>query len=434
MSTMQTHLKIQFNPRQVPRAQLTLLAPATGIPGGEAAVKAALAEQDWMILRAVSQAFQRAGLLDLALEWGKAAAEAAERSLPTQLHLGSLHLSRGDLPAARALAEQSVEALPAAGQPKRLMSQVLRQEGDLPGAIDWAKRAVQDMPYDTGLLVNLGVLQAQSGAMDEAAETARPGLEQAPANPALLRLMMRTCQASGDLDGALEWARRTVDALPGDAGALAQLGGLQLQAGAVAAAEATAREALAIAPGTVAPLRLMVQLCQQRGDLDAALDWARQAARAVPDAAAANLVVNILMQRGELEAAGTELAAALTRLPGAAPLLRTRSVLLQRQGDLDGALDYARQAAAAAPQDVGMTAHLGSLHIARGELDEARRVAEAKLDAGGAQLPLLLVLSRTALAARAVDEALDWARRAVGTAPADPRARRMLESCEAARG
>lgn len=431
---MQTQMKIQFKPRQSPRVLMTLLAPPGGIPGGTGAVTEALAEQDWLILRAVSQSFQRAGLLDLALEWAQAAADAAARNLPAQLHLGTLYLGRGDWAAARELAAQLVEALPAAAMPKRLMSQALREQGDMAGALDWARRAVQDAPADAGTVTHLGTLQQQAGDLEAALATARRGLEALPDAPGLLRLMARIHEARGETDTALEWARRVVQASPGDAGALAQLAGMQLQAGATAEVEDMVRAALAQQPRAVPLLRLMMRLAQGRGALDEALDWARQARAAAPDANAANQIANLLMQQGESGKAMAEVQDGLARTPGSAPLMRTRSMLLQRAGDLDGALDWARCAVAAAPSDGGMIAHLSGLHLERKEPAEARRVALDALDGTTGRGAVLLALSRAATAAGALQDAHDWALKAVQERPGDANARRALERCTAALG
>ncbi|MCP3981808.1 MAG: tetratricopeptide repeat protein [bacterium] len=137
--------------------------------------------------------------------------------------------------------------------------------------------------------------------------------------------------------------------------------------------------------------------------------------------------------QGREQAGEVALRRALELAPGSAEVQHALGLLLVRQKQLAGGLDYLRGAAQARPEEARYAYVYGvGLHSA-GRTNEALSVLKAAHERHAGDMNLLVALATISRDARAIDDALGYARKLAAMAPNDPQIRRLLSEIEASR-
>lgn len=240
------------------------------------------------------------------------------------------------------------------------------------------------------------------GEGEKALAAARASLAIDPSNAAALFNAGRALMMIGEPEAAVAPFEAAERAFPNVGEVAARLGEAAYLAGDDDRAEPALRRALARAPGHPGAFHLLTEILAQRTDhtaLDSVLKAAAQ--RGGPSAFRAASAFNRLDRREEALEALLRAEAVSGR---SAPTDMLAAEILRLQGDIKGAFDRARSAAARAPADPEAAAPLARLLLADGALAQAE-VLSRRILAADPSNQLWLALLWTALAARGDDEA-----------------------------
>nr|WP_237182497.1 tetratricopeptide repeat protein [Roseomonas marmotae] len=170
-------------------------------------------------------------------------------------------------------------------------------------------------------------------------------------------------------------------------------------------------------------MRRVATIEGQRGNWDAAVSWVRQAVEANPQDLGGRIhLSNVLLRAGHPEEAEQAAREALDLRPDSpAMALRQLSIVAGHRKDIAAALDWARQAAKADPEDAIIQLHLCRQLTVAGDLEDADQVAERALALSPATLSALVLRQRSTIASRRnmMEDAVAWARQAIEADPVD---------------
>jgi len=206
-----------------------------------------------------------------------------------------------------------------------------------------AEALTRRLPEEPAYPALLAFALRAAGRLDDSEEVVETATARFGAHPALETERALGLAARGNLDAAIARLEATVAKHPGDASRHVQLAGLRYRQGDVKGAEREVDRALEIAPANLAPLALR----------------ARERARGGDDAAALADCDRFLAAR-----------------PRHAGVLALRAHLLERAGRIDEAIEAYRGATALDAKAVAARNNLALLLAERGELPEARDLAQ----------------------------------------------------------
>jgi tetratricopeptide (TPR) repeat protein len=156
------------------------------------------------------------------------------------------------------------------------------------------------------------------------------------------------------------------------------------------------------------------------GYAQAALDWGRQVVLAAPYEAVSYIhLSNVYIRLGRADEAEAVLAEGTEKLPRAANILRQRSTLALRQGDLQLALSWAQRAVEVAPQEPVMQLSLANVQMQLGDFEAAQEIVNRVLGDQPTLPAALRARSLIFLRTADLEDALEAAVLAAEVAPED---------------
>lgn len=324
------------------------------------------------------------------------AAQPSPLSIQEALQRANDHWNAGQAEQAELLCQRVLAAWP--GQPDALhiLGLMAHAYGNLDLAIQHLRQACLSPRVPALYLSNLAEMCRQKGTLAEAEETARravaldPGLVSAWNNLGII------LQEAGKLEESAACLERVVAWQPQAAEAHNNLGNTYNRSGALEKARLHYARALELRPDYAEAQSNIAYLLNELGQFDAAAEAARLAIDLNPRLADA--YINLAgVEAGRLRHAEALrwLEALLAFAPMHAGALAAKSHLLRRVGHLDEALDAARRAVEAGPQNGEAHDALGQSLQALNRGDEALAAFDQAVSLPGAQATALV--NRTTL-------------------------------------
>lgn len=379
-----------------------------------------LAEAEQIFVRGMTRAY--IGDYDGAVELYERALGLAPEDAAVLAALAEAHEARGELTTALFYAGRAVERAPDEPSGYRLLAGLQLATGDTNAALSTYERLVEARPDDVAALAALARIQQQSGRFTEALATYERVLDRVGENGAIRTRMLSIYERLGDDDGVLRSLEALVALDPANAVLRDQLaehyrtGGDTDRADTLArepeppsgsnadalfdagdwpaAAAALARELAADPLDPPAWARLALARLYA-GDSAAALDVAAEALLLFPGQYALVLAAALAhADAGDTSAARRSFADALAILDDERPgddaeraFLQAHRALLDE--DLDAALDHARRATDARPENPSYLDVLGRVLLARDAFGEAAEWLTKAVAAGARTVPTL---------------------------------------------
>lgn len=362
------------------------------------------------------------GNLSDALDYWAAPLDIVPTYAPAHQRLGVAYADAGDLPRAIEHLEAAVSAEDAAESGTRTDLAFVYNRAGRPGDT-LALLADPDTTAEAGatggarMMLALGNAHAQLGDIGRALSFYGRGLDLAPEDNALLKAKGALLIETGDAAQAAAVLSRPAAAEPVDAFANLEYARALLAsgnpAGAIAAAERAvnasdapdiSRQALSVAARAYLVNR----------DFPAATETTARLVALFPnDPASWREHAAIRGATGQYEAAKGIYDEAISRFANDAELLRGRSVVEVRLGQLDAAAEDAALASSSAPSWLEPRFLLGEIERARGQNDKAEEAFRAALALDPDHWPSLVNVAALRLEAGDTEEALRLAQRAV---------------------
>ena len=221
---------------------------------------------------------------------------------------------------------------------------------------------------------------------EDALACARRGFLEVGSDPALLGICAWVFSNCGSYGEAADAYRRLVELSPDWIEGHRHLSGALAAAGRVDEAIASATTAAILAPDNPEFALHAAALLSDRGRVDEAAEWAMRAVAAVQGGELGAVIdaAEVLMRCGRAEDAASLLRGASAEA-ATSRLWRVLSGAEMLCGRLDGALDAAKRARGAEPDNAEFALHHGHLLWRRGDMSEAALAfaGAAQLDPGG---------------------------------------------------
>jgi tetratricopeptide (TPR) repeat protein len=312
-----------------------------------------------------------------------------QRSVPDQLDKGMVALSAGDFTTAQRAFQEAAKAHPKAAAPVIAQAQLAWQRNDRSGALALLRRAEQLEPTSVDVHVALGRYWyvTRDYAKAEAAMRKAVGIDPKAFAPRidLADLLMESAQTQAE---AITHYRAAVAARPEHGGAHYGLAMSLTAASQTAEALREFEKAAQLAPDNPLPLQAMARVQMKAQNYDAALKNLDRAIKLNPQSVPARLDKGeILTAQGKVSEAIGEYESAVKVIRDARPLQLRLGMLYQREQRIS-------QAEAAYKAAVG-----DDLEGAQAYNNLAWLASERKVQ---------------------LDQALEWARKAVAIAPQEP--------------
>lgn len=221
------------------------------------------------------------------------------RPVPQSLAPAIDRLRRGDLPGARAAAEEALARAPRDSTLLEFAGLMATQMGDPASAIPHFRTLVAVAPENGAARLNLATALVSTGQFEEAADLCRT----ADDDPRLLRLAGYACQQVGRLEEAERAYRLVVAAEPGDFESWNNLGNVRAALGDLSGAHVALAQAIALRPDLIPIYRNLSEVLAQADEPEARQAVMREAARLAPDDPA------VLIDLGLAEAGARDFAA-----------------------------------------------------------------------------------------------------------------------------
>lgn len=284
----------------------------------------------------------------------------------------------GDLPRARQLYMQMLEADATHAGAMFRLGVIGLQEGVPGDAIGWLQRALAVEPGQRRCREGLGQAYAMAARHAEAAEVYRGLLAEDASSADLWCGFGSALQAQGALAEAVQAWRAALEREANRADACNNLGNCLRLLGDSEEAQAAYRRALALQPGDASALTNLGTLLQEAGRDEEALESLRAALAAAPDTAVAMINLGVLLTRLEhLDEALPLLERAAAIVPPIAHAAYNYGVALQARGRLRDAEAQYRRALALDPAHAQAANNLGNVCRDLGDYPAAREAYEA---------------------------------------------------------
>jgi tetratricopeptide (TPR) repeat protein len=305
------------------------------------------------------------------------------RDLAGYTHLTTLLLRLGDLAAAAVVLNRALEIEPTNLPLLRRLADIALRQGKEAEAFTWLRRALETAPKDPHSYDQLASLELARGDQTAAEAALTQAATNADGNPAFHRRLSDTLNRRGDEQGALYWAQRMVEDFPSDPAGFSQLGALHLSANRLEEAESAFLQAHAMArtPGqAIGPLHRLSDVATRRNNIGAALGWAGKAIETAPREAVVHYhIAAIHLSYRNLSAAEKAAQRAVEIVTTDVGALRLLSEIAARQGKRELALDLARKAVSANPDDAQSHDHEASVLLEAGDMSGALSCMERAL-------------------------------------------------------
>ena len=215
----------------------------------------------------------------------------------------------------------------------------LHQQGKLREAFLRYDAVLAADPDNAPALHYSGVVLFQAGKIPEAAERIRASLKLEPGSADAWSNLALVLDAAGRREAAVNALKEAAKLAPNSPEIRANLAAGEIGLGRLADAEASARAAIAADPTYAPGWHNLALALQPQGRVLEALDAAGRAVGAVPaEPAYSGVKAQLEMAAGMMARARSTLDAALARKPQSAALRMELAGLLEREGDLDGAM------------------------------------------------------------------------------------------------
>lgn len=215
----------------------------------------------------------------------------------------------------------------------------LHQQGKLREAFLRYDAVLAADPDNAPALHYSGVVLFQAGKIPEAAERIRASLKLEPSSADAWSNLALVLDAAGRREAAVNALKEAAKLAPKSPEIHANLAAGEIGLGRLADAEASARSAIAADPTYAPGWHNLALALQPQGRVLEALDAAGRAVGAVPaEPAYSGVKAQLEMAAGMMARARSTLDAALARKPQSAALRMELAGLLEREGDLDGAM------------------------------------------------------------------------------------------------
>ena len=274
-----------------------------------------------------------------------------------------------------------------------------------------------------------GVVLYQAGKIPEAAERIRASLKLEPGSPDAWSNLALVLDSAGRYEAAANALKEAAQLAPDSPEIHANLSAAQLRLGHVADAEKSARTAVAADARSAAGWHNLAHALEPQGRLLEAMDAASRATQFAPDEPAyAGLKAQLETTAGMLKKARATLDAALARKPDAAALQFQLGGLLERDGELEGAMRAYANVVRIDPQHGAALSQLVFLRQRLGEWQELPQLRAKLHEAVARRAPLVspfVLLSQPTTRAEQRLCAEAWT---AALAPAAPAPRPMLNS------
>ena len=290
-------------------------------------------------------------------------------------------LRSGDAAAAVTAAQDAVTANPQDATAQRLLATALRAAGDRDAAVAAIEHAIELAPDDAELhLVHAGLLLDEHQIDEAQAALARTiGLDpnQFPAYIVQGQLAI----ARGDLDEAERVARVAARIAPEHPHVATILGGVAMRRGDADGALATLARAAERAPEDQQVRHALGFAYMAKGHFAFAEQAFRSLLESRPESRATRVLVADLARRQGRAADAADLLSPLLEGEPTAALLRTAGMLEYDAGRAERARELLRRAFDLAPTDRGNIGPLVEVWRRENQVDEARSVLDAALEA-----------------------------------------------------
>ena len=274
----------------------------------------------------------------------------------------------------------------------------LHQQGKLREAFLRYDAVLAADPDNAPALHYSGVVLFQAGKLPEAAERIRASLKLEPGSADAWSNLALVLDSAGRGEAAVNALKEAAKLAPNAPEIRANLAAGELGLGRIADAEASARAAIAADPSYAAGWHNLALALQPQGRALEALDAAGRAVGASPaEPAYAGLKAQLEIAAGMMARARSTLDAALARKPQSAALRLELAGLLEREGDLDGALAAYADAMRLEPGHGAALSQLMFLRQRNGDwrdLDQLRKRFREGVAAGVPLLSPFVLLSQ----------------------------------------
>jgi protein O-GlcNAc transferase len=228
----------------------------------------------------------------------------------------------------------------------------LHQQGKLREAFLRYDAVLAADPGNAPALHYSGVVLFQAGKLPEAAERIRASLKLEPRSPDAWSNLALVLDSAGRREAAVNALKEAAKLAPRSPEIHANLAASELDLGRVAEAEASARAAIAADSYYAAGWHNLALALQAQNRVLEALDAAGRAVGAAPaEPAYSGVKAQLEMAAGMMARAHSTLDAALARTPRSAALRLELAGLLEREGDLAGAMNAYHHAMQLEPGD-----------------------------------------------------------------------------------
>jgi tetratricopeptide (TPR) repeat protein len=380
------------------------------------------------LLRQISSIEQQRGNSPAAMKWARQAVETKPEDPHNRSHLAGLLQQQGQFIEAEAEIVQALALLQ--DKPAWLLirhSEIKQALGEHEAALTLAREAIEADPTAVYAYITLANHMIAANKLNEAEKALEAAKQHGKGDQShVLRQLSVIAQRRQNLPLALEYAHAAVAANPTNLGCCQHLSNLLLEKKEFDAAEQAVRRALALNTGNPSPLlRQLSSIERQRGNLPAALDWGEQSLDCNPaDIHNYQHLVDLLTQLGRLTEAAELVQRGLKLEPppgAAAHLLRQLSNIEQKRQNMPEAIQLAREALAVDSSSGWNQLHLAEKLSHAGQLDEAKQLTlESLADQMGQPSRLMRQLSIIEARNSNLEEAVEWAEKAVALDPADP--------------
>ena len=315
---------------------------------------------------------------------------------------------------------------PATGAPRVLPIEnglQLFRQGDLRGAEPYLAEALKSAPRDRRILETLGSIYARTDRLKQAEDSFRAALAVEPASIGARLGLAAVFVDTGRYDEAQVMLAGVLRSDPGNTTARLKGALLDARLGRGAAAEAGARAVIARQPANAeAHYVLGLALEQRAAFAEAAGEMRRVHDLAPGHAGALSHLVTIETRLGRPAEAASwrrtqEEVLARLHVENRVRDHRLKGVEAFNRDDYAAALTEFQAIAKEDPNDPQVHLHLGSTHIALGNLDEAKRALDRCLALAPRNERALAELGRLHALANRLDDAVDALKRAIAVNP-----------------
>ena len=266
----------------------------------------------------------------------------------------------------------------------------LHQQGKLREAFMRYDAVLAADPTFAPALHYSGVVLFQAGKIPEAAERIRASLKLEPTSSEAWSNLALVLESAGRREAAVNALKEGAKFAPRSPEIFANLAAAELALGRVDDAEASARHAVSSDARHAAGWHNLALALEPQGRLLEAMDAASRASALDPDHVAyAGLKAQLEATAGMRKKARATLDAALARKPDAAPLRVQLATLLERDGELDRAMQAYQDVARLDPDNGAALSQLLFLRQRLGDWRELPELRQRFRDGIAKQLPLL---------------------------------------------